>query len=47
VFLHYQGSWSTNTKEDIFKEGKITWAGYKPIQLVHDDGVEWDEIAEE
>jgi len=44
VFLHYEGPWSTNTKEEIFKEGEITWAGYKPIQLSHDDGVEWDEI---
>ncbi len=44
VFLHYQGDWSTDTKEEIFKEGEITWAGYKPIQLAHDDGVEWDEI---
>ena len=44
VFLHYQGSWSTDTKKEIFKEGEITWAGYKPIQLVHYDGLEWDEI---
>jgi len=44
VFLHYQGSWSTDTKEEIFKKGKIIWAGYKPIQFGHDDGVEWDEV---
>ena len=46
VFLHYQDakSWTIDTKEGIFKEGKIIWAGYKPIQLEHDDGVEWDEI---
>jgi hypothetical protein len=44
VFLHYQGPWSTETKEEIFKDGEITWAGYKLIQLGHDDGVEWDEI---
>ncbi len=44
VFLHYEGPWSPNTKEAIFKEGEITWAGYKLIQLGHDDGVEWDEI---
>ena len=44
VFLHYQGSWSTDTKEEIFKEGEIIWAGYKPVQIGHDDGVEWDEI---
>jgi len=44
VFLHYEGPWSTDTKEEIFKEGEITWAGYKLIQLGHDDGVEWDEI---
>jgi len=44
VFLHYEGPWSTNTKEEIFKEGEITWAGYKPLQMGHDDGVDWDEI---
>jgi len=44
VFLNYQGSWSTDTKEEIFKKGKIIWAGYKPIQFGHDDGVEWDEV---
>lgn len=46
VFLHYQEaiSWTVDTKEEIFKEGKIIWAGYKPVQFGHDDGVEWNEI---